>query len=91
MGGGSSYISFKNNMNDISVRKKLSSLSSKTFSHTRYSKSKLSNKKVSAQIFTANKSSPLTNLRSKNISYQPIERQANAGTTGIGGNPVLFE
>ena len=89
--GESNYISFKNSMNDISVRKKLSSLSSKTFSQKRYSKSKLSNKKVSGQIFTANKSSPLTNLRSKNISYQPIERQANAGITGIGGNPLLFK
>ena len=40
------------NMNDISVRK---TLSSKTLSHTKYSKSKLWNKKVSAKIFTENK------------------------------------
>ena len=65
-------------MNDISVRKKLSSLSSKTVSTTKYSKSKLSNKKVSAKVISVNKSSPLTKLRSKttsNISNKQTDKE----------------
>ena len=76
--GESNYISFKNSMNDISVRKKLSSLSSKTVSTTKYSKSKLSNNKVSAKVTSVNKSSPLTKLRSKttsNISNKQTDKE----------------